>query len=444
MPVMGHGRTVAGVTPPVTFLILGGAGDLARRLLIPGIGEYLAQYDGTTIRLVAVGQDEVPDYPGLVRASLKEAGLPEALIDAASYRTADATSAADLQDVLDAIPTDGRTVIYYALPPAVTEKSVAVLKDVALPADVVLALEKPFGEDAAGADDLDTQLLAATNEDHVFRVDHFICESAVSNLVNLVEANAPFAASWSGRYIESVDITFDETLALEGRAEFYDNNGATRDMIQSHLLQVMAHVLAVGGPSGPGGILDAASVIPGSARRARYTAGSVNGRRLPSYLDEEGVDPARGTETLVQLDLGVHTEQWEGVRVRLRSGKAIGDPDQAITVGYRIPDGSEEDTPARLVLPFTDDILLEVNVPDHGYRDNLQRVTLHSDLVPSRLSPYGRVVRALIRDDHRVEVPVGTPQRSWEILQPVLDAFAGDEIPMEEYPAGSGGPAEWR
>ncbi|NLE56643.1 MAG: glucose-6-phosphate dehydrogenase, partial [Lentisphaerae bacterium] len=251
------------------------------------------------------------------------------------------------------------------------------------------------------------------------------------------------AASWSGRHIELVDITFDETLALEGRAEFYDNNGATRDMIQSHLLQVMAHVLAVGGSSGPGDILDATAVIPGTARRARYTAGTIDSRQLPSYVDEEGVDPDRGRETLVQLDLKVDTEQWKGVRVRLRSGKAVGDPQQAIAVTYRIPEGAEEDTPARLVLPFTDDIFLELNVPDHGYRDNLQRVTLHSDLVPSRLSPYGRVVRALIDDDHRVEVPVGAPQRSWEILQPVLDAFTAGEIPMEEYPAGSCGPAAW-
>ncbi|WIM72128.1 hypothetical protein QP028_12445 [Corynebacterium suedekumii] len=129
--------------------------------------------------------------------------------------------------------------------------------------------------------------------------------------------------------------------------------------------------------------------------------------------------------------------------MRLRSGKAVGDPQQAIAVTYRIPEGAEEDTPARLVLPFTDDIFLELNVPDHGYRDNLQRVTFHSDLVPSRLSPYGRVVRALIDDDHRVEVPVGAPQRSWEILQPVLDAFTAGEIPMEEYPAGSCGPAAW-
>ncbi|WIM70216.1 glucose-6-phosphate dehydrogenase [Corynebacterium suedekumii] len=431
------------MTSPVTFIILGGAGDLARRLLIPGIGEYLAQHGDAAVRLVAVGQEDVPDYPGIVHESMKKAGLPEELFRDASYRTADATSAADLRNVLDGIPTDGRAIIYFALPPAVTEKSVAALKDVTLPGNVVLALEKPFGDDAAGADALDTQLLTATDEDHVFRVDHFICESAVSNLVNLVAANAPFAASWSGRHIELVDITFDETLALEGRAEFYDNNGATRDMIQSHLLQVMAHVLAVGGSSGPGDILDATAVIPGTARRARYTAGTIDSRQLPSYVDEEGVDPDRGRETLVQLDLKVDTEQWKGVRVRLRSGKAVGDPQQAIAVTYRIPEGAEEVTPARLVLPFTDDIFLELNVPDHGYRDNLQRVTLHSDLVPSRLSPYGRVVRALIDDDHRVEVPVGAPQRSWEILQPVLDAFTAGEIPMEEYPAGSCGPAAW-
>lgn len=391
-----------------TFIILGGAGDLARRLLLPGIAEFSELY-GEQVRVIGVGREEV-DYP-------------------AEFIVGDATQAADLRRVLAEAGEDA--VLYFALPPAVSAQAIEALADVDLPADLTFAMEKPYGESAAEADDLDARLLSITNEDKIFRVDHFLCEAAVSTLTGLVQGNVPLGSTWSAADIEAIDIVFDETLALEGRAEFYDATGALRDMIQSHLLQVLAHILCVDGRARPAGVLDATTVVEGSARRARYEG----------YAEEEGVDPQRGTETLAQLDLEVDLPRWRGTRMRLRSGKALGDPEQAITVHYRAAEGL---SPARLVLPFADEMALEFNVPDPGDRDETGRITLHSGTVPSRLTPYGRVVRALLHDDHSVEVPAGTPQRAWEILRPVLDAFEAGEIPLEEYPRGSAGPEGWR
>ncbi|NLA55455.1 MAG: glucose-6-phosphate dehydrogenase [Corynebacterium humireducens] len=399
-----------------TIVILGGAGDLARRLLIPGLGEY-----AESARIIGVGRTSV-DYPALVA----ESGA-EHLAEGAEFLAADATDPADLRRVLDA--TGEGAVLYFALAPEVTVKVVTALADVDLPADLLLAVEKPYGRSAEEADELDRRLLALTDEEHIFRVDHFLCEAALTNLSGLIRANLPLGATWSGEYVEAIDIIYEESLALEGRAEFYDSTGALRDMVQSHLLQVMAHLLCADGRAEPAAVLDATSVIEGSVRRARYD----------TYAAEEGVDPSRGTETLVQLDLTVDLPRWQGTRVRLRSGKAIGDPEQAVTVHYRAAEGL---APARLVLPFADDMLLELNVPDPGDVEDLRRVTLHSDTVPSRLSPYGRVMRALLTGDHSVAVPVGTPQRAWEILRPVLEGFASGEIPLEEYPAGSAGPWE--
>ena len=407
-----------------TIVIFGGAGDLARRLLIPGIGEY-----SDSVRIIGVGREDV-DYPALVAKS----GAEHLAADA-EFIVADATDPADLRRVLEAAGEGA--VLYFALPPAVSVAAVEVLADVDLPADLLFAMEKPYGGSAEEAEELDRRLLAVTDEEHIFRADHFLCEAAVANLCGLIRANLPLGATWSGEFIEAVDIIYDETLALEGRAEFYDSTGALRDMIQSHLLQVMAHILCVDGRAEPAGVLAVTSVVGGSVHRARYTAGAD----LPAYVDEEGVDPGRRTETLVQLELQVDLPRWRGTRMFLRSGKAIGDPEQAITVHYRAPEGL---APARLVLPFEDDMLLELNVPDPGDPEDLQRATLHSETVPSQLSPYGRVIRALLTRDSAVEVPVGTPQRAWEILDPVLEAFAADEIPLEEYPAGSGGPEAWR
>lgn len=401
-----------------TIVIFGGAGDLARRLLIPGLGEY-----AESLRIIGVGREDV-DYPALVAKS----GAEHLAADA-EFIVADATDPADLRRVLEAAGEGA--VLYFALPPAVSVAAVEVLADVDLPADLLFAMEKPYGGSAEEAEELDRRLLAVTDEEHIFRVDHFLCEAAVANLSGLIRANLPLGATWSGEFIEAVDIIYDETLALEGRAEFYDSTGALRDMIQSHLLQVMAHILCVDGRAEPAGVLAVTSVVGGSVHRARYVG----------YVDEEGVDPSRGTETLVQLDLAVDLPRWRDTRIRLRSGKAIGDPEQAVTVHYRAAEGR---APARLVLPFADDMLLELNVPDPGDAGDLRRVTLHSGTVPSRLSPYGQVVRALFAGDHSVEVPVGTPQRAWEILRPVLDAFEAGEVPLEEYPVGSAGPDGWR
>lgn len=436
----------------VTFYVLGGAGDLVRRLLIPGMAGYLREYEGTRITIVASGLSEVDDYPQLVRDSLAEADtevddrVVDSLAEHASYLVADATDPAELQKLLDSQEPGDRSVLYFALSPAVVAEAVDALAGVTLPEGIVLAMEKPFGEDADTARELNEKLWKITDEEHIFRVDHFNCETALSNLVGLMGANAIFSAGWNSKAVESIEIVYDESLGLEGRAEFYDNNGAVRDMLQSHLLQVMAHALAADTDNTVTDILAATNIDPDSLRRARYTAGEADGERLPDYAQEEGVDPERGTETLFQLTAHVDTDRWRGVPVTLRSGKALGNPRREIAISYRregYPEETELQPGSRLIFPFTDEVVLEANVSDHGYSHNLQRGTLRTELVPSKLTAYGRVVRAILDLGETAEVPADAPARAWEIVEPVLTAFANDEVPLEEYPAGSAGPEGW-
>src|SRR5699024_3160595 len=167
-----------------------------------------------------------------------------------------------------------------------------------------------------------------------------------------------------------------------------------RDMLQSHLLQVMAHALAADTDITVTDILAATNIDPDSLRRARYTAGEADGERLPDYAQEEGVDPERGTETLFQLTAHVDTDRWRGVPATLRSGKALGNPRREIAISYRregYPEETELQPGSRLIFPFTDEVVIEANVSDHGYSHNLQRATLRTELVPSKLTAYGRV-----------------------------------------------------
>lgn len=432
----------------LTFVVLGGAGDLARRLLLPGLDQYMAEDPSLDVTLVGAGLSDETDYAGSVREALQSAGAPEdstkRLVAQTSWMRVDATSPEDLGKLLGG--RTGRTILYFALSPAITKQAVDALTRIDLPAGLEFALEKPFGTDADSARELTRTLHRFTDEDHIVRSDHFLGTSATVNLCGLMQTNRPLQATWHSGAVDSVTIVYDETLGLEGRARFYDANGAVRDMLQSHLLQTMARSLAdpAEGPDGAAEILAATHIagdVRDSVRRARYTAGEIGGHRLPDYVSEEGVDAARGTETLAEVTLAVDTDAWRGVPITLRSGKAIGDPRQEITVHYH-PVGDALGTTLRLSFE-ADGVLMEINIADPVHHESLQRATFHTRLMPSKLSAYGRVVRGLVRRSGATELHAESPVRAWEILQPVFDAFDNDTVPLEEYPAGSSGPAGW-
>lgn len=449
------------MTYSATLLILGGAGDLSGRLLIPGAATYLSaqaadtheEHDDISLEIIGVGREEEDDYLEFVRQSVLEgtdiddrSELASKLAEQAKYVQADATSAEELGAVVAQANPERRLIIYYALPPSVTSDSIDALADIDLPEGTVVAVEKPIGTDAASAADLEKRLAALIDEDHLYRVDHFLQESAVNSLIGLLALNRPFVDSFQNQSVESIDFVYDETLALEGRANFYDANGAARDMLQSHLIQAAAHVLVVGGDLTVAELLGHTSAAPERARRARYTAGEVNGTSIPSYVDEEGVDPERATETLAQIELAVDTDRWRGVPVTLRSGKALGEDRQYIEILFRgagAGGGAGAEAAAnrtRIVVDFDDQLAINLFATAGWGTRNSESLTFESPLREGVLTPYARVVRALITGDHRREVPAGTAEMAWDILQPVLDAFADGSVELEEYAAGSAGP----
>lgn len=432
----------------LNFVVLGGAGDLARRLLLPGLAGYMAEDPALDVTLIGAGLGEEPGYPDSVRDALTVAGTPTAvisrLVEKTSWMNVDATSPAALSALLTG--RAGRTILYFALSPAITRLTVDALAEVDLPDGLEFALEKPFGTDATSAHALTKALHRFTDEDHIVRSDHFLGMSGTVNLDGLLQTNRPLEATWDNSAVDSITFVFDETIGLEGRAEFYDATGAAKDMLQSHLLQVMARSLAdcADGPDGAAKVLSATRLdgdVRHAARRARYTSGEIGGHMLPDYASENGVDASRETETLAEVTLAVDTDAWRGVPITLRSGKAIGDPRKEITVHYQ-PVGDAKGTTLRL--HFEDDeVRMEVNIADPASPESLQRATFHTRLMPSRLSAYGRVARGLVRRSGATELHPESPARAWEILQPVFDAFAAGTVPLEEYPAGSSGPSGW-
>ncbi|MDQ1554730.1 MAG: glucose-6-phosphate 1-dehydrogenase [Microbacteriaceae bacterium] len=448
-----------------TLVIFGAGGDLAKRLLLPGLGQLLDSGRGGELHLLGVGQDPMTAESWRIRvaASFAAGGAigerSEAVAAASDYLQADVTDPLDLQRVLDACT--GTPALYFALPPRVTIAACAAMQKVRLPAGTVLGLEKPFGTDLRSAKALNRQLVTLVAEENIHRVDHFLGKSTVLNLLGLRFANRLFEQVWNSDNVESVEVTFDEQLALEGRAGYYDKAGALIDMVQSHLLLVMA-LVAMEPPSSldaddlRGAIaqsLRATRVWGGDAaaasRRARYTAGTIDGRTVPSYAKEDGVDPALQTETLTEVTFAVENWRWAGVPFTLRSGKALADHRREIVVTFKEvphrPTGlTGQPGPSRLrIVLDPDGIELDLNINGEGNPFTLDRVTLGVDFAAGELGPYGEVLHGILSADPTLSLRADAVEECWRIVSPILAAWKKDAVPLEGYRAGSAGPAHW-
>ena len=449
-----------------TLLVLGASGDLAARLLLPGLATLLAsdwQPDRPAPLLLGAGQEELTGEQWLerVEASFGASGAsgPRVVEAARStrYQQADVADPADVRRLLGAC--EGTPAIYFALPPAVTAAACQALREVDLPSGTVLVMEKPFGTDRRSARVLNEVVTGLVPEEQVFRVDHFLGRSDVLTILGLRFANRLLDPVWNRHHVERVEIVYDEDLALEGRAGYYDHAGALVDMVQSHLLQVMAMLLME-----PVASLDERSFRDAKAevlrvtrllgdarqasRRARYTEGTLGQRAVPDYTSEPGVDPSRGTETLAEVTLEVANERWSGVPVTLRSGKALGEPRKEAVVTLkpvdRLPRGlhgkETSDTvtigfrPARLALR------LDVNGPGDPFR--LEPGEVDTELEAGALPAYGEVLAGVLEGDPLLSVRGDNAEECWRIVEPVLDSWRRGEVPLGTYPAGSGGP-DW-
>jgi glucose-6-phosphate 1-dehydrogenase len=445
-----------------TLVILGAGGDLTSRLLLPGLASLLGSSRGSDIQLIGVDREALSDAAWQKRVGTAfsgvDAGLVDRVRDASEYLQADVTDAEALGRVLAA--ARGRIALYFALPPAVTVLACRTLATMEIPEGTVLAVEKPFGTDLASARALNRLLQRLVPEEQVFRVDHFLGKSTVINLLGLRFANRIFEPLLSAQNVAHVEVNIEEDLGLEGRAGYYDHAGALVDMIQSHLLLVLA--LATMEPPATVGSEDLrgsmAQLLRATrawkadgteSRRARYTRGTIGRRTLPAYTSEPGVDRARGTETLAEMTVAIDNWRWAGVPFLLRSGKAIDAPRQEIVFTFRdvphLPTGfSGPSRQARLRIGIKPAVM-SLDLVTNGFDDpfDLECDTLEAQFGPSELSAYGEVLAELLDGDPTLSVRGDIAEECWRIVQPVLAAWRADRVPLGSYAAGTRGPKAW-
>lgn len=445
-----------------TLVVLGATSDLVSRLLLPGLGSLLAAEPARYVNVVGVGRRPFGAWSELVRTSLSEAGVAESCtkrtLDATRYIECDITDPEQLPGFIADLPQE--SVLYFALPPSVTMKVARMLAEVKLPEGMRLGLEKPFGEGLDSAREFNRILANVLPEDRIYRIDHFFGDSTVLNILGFRFANRLFQPVWNNQNIEKVEIVADEMLALEDRAGYYDTAGALVDMIQSHLLLVfamttmeeptrmdpvelhdlMSHTVRATRVRGGDGAA--------ASRRARYTPGTIDGKNVPAYVDEQGVDPGNETETLVEVDLEIRNSRWAGVPFTLRSGKALDADRRRIVVTFKPVDhlmgGFGNTAPKnRIIIDMKPDQVL-VEIATNGGRNSFcfDQTVLDARIEEAAITPYGEILAGVLDADPLLTIRADLAEECWRVLTPVLEAWRDGRVPMDEYEAGTGGP-DW-
>jgi glucose-6-phosphate 1-dehydrogenase len=423
------------------LVVFGGTGDLMGRFLLPGLAALLARGDlPERFELVAASREDWDDEQYRTWAAGWEASTE--LLGSARYEQLDL---ADPASVAACIAGEGPVAVYLALPPAVFPLAVSALQRAGLPADSQVVLEKPFGEDLESATELNRLLADLVDERHVFRVDHFLAMTTVQNVLGTRLANRVLEPIWNSAHIAEIEIVWDETLALEGRAGYYDSVGALKDMVQNHLLQLLCLVAMEPPISLEERDLRDRKVDVLRSVRPFDVAARTRRARYRGYVDEDGVTPDHRTETFAEVVLELDNWRWAGTRFRLRTGKALARDRKEVVVHFRDAPGhpfESPSTPNRLRFELEPEgLIVELTGTGPSGAMNLVPLTLSADLEPSELPAYGRILLDVLLGNSALSIRADEAEEAWRVLTPVLDGWSRDLAPLEEYDAGSDGPS---
>jgi glucose-6-phosphate 1-dehydrogenase len=336
-------------------------------------------------------------------------------------------------------------LVYLSVPPTATRGLVEMLGREGLAERAKLVVEKPFGLDLASSRELDRALKKVVDEDQIFRIDHFIGKEAVQDILALRFANRLFSAAWGRERIASVQIDVPETLGLEGRAGFYEGTGCLRDMISTHLCQLLGFVATERPDELHANALRTAKVSTFRALRAFDPERAVYGQ-YAGYRAEAGVDPDSNVETFVAVEVWIDNDRWRGVPFYLRTGKALAEGRRTITLRYREPAHevfTEETIPHELVLELGDDpkIAVEVRGKRPGPELSVAPATLRLDFADDfptddPLEAYERLLLDVMRGDQLLFSHSDEVDLLWQACQPLLDS----PPTPQPYEQGSWGP----
>lgn len=452
-------------------LIFGATGDLTRRKLIPSL-YHLEQKNLLTpcTPIVCLGRQDFSREEFLQSLDIGDSvenldqEVWSSLAARIEYRRMDLATvsvedfAASLDEVRGQHACAGNTLVYLALPSRVFQDTARLLATLqGKNGWLRVVFEKPFGEDARSAAELNAGIRSVLAEEQIFRVDHYLGKELVQNILTLRFANTLFASAWDSRAIDHVQITVSETLGVEKRAGYYDRSGAVRDMVQNHLLQLLAFV-AMEPPilHNQESFRDEAVSIIRHLRPVRqedvvlgqYREGEIAGERVPGYCQEQGVASDSATETFVAFKAMIDTERWQDVPFYIRTGKRLRHRFAEIRVVLQQPDsvlaGSGSAAANMVIIRIQPDegIALAFNVRTPGDAGHTESVLMdfchHCHFGPNTPEAYEAILRNVMAGERN-----NFPRWDWiEASWQYIDRLRAVAAPVVGYAAGSHGPAE--
>ena len=457
------------------LLLFGATGDLSQRMLLPSLAALHAdELIDPDLRIIGTARSDLDDagFRQFAREAL-EKYLPANrrskmadFLNRLSYQPLDATTLDGYTELAKKVgPTDGGLAIFLSTAPSLFEPTIKGLQHAGLDGDTVrMCLEKPLGTDLGSSCEINDAVAGAYPEDRIFRIDHYLGKETVQNLLALRFANLMFEPIWNSAHIDHVQITVGETVGLEGRVAFYDDAGALRDMVQNHMLQLLALVAME-----PPGHFDATAVRDekvkvlrslrkvetGETVTGQYRAGAIEGQAVPGYDDELGKDS--DTETFVAIKAHVDNWRWKGVPFYLRTGKRLPERVTEIIVQFRcVPHSIFEGKgatmkPNKLVIGIQPEenitLSLMAKVPGldrEGIR--LRQVPLNIAMPDAfsgavRRIAYERLLLDLIEGDQTLFVRRDEVEAQWEWVDAIRSFFINDKLKPKTYTSGTWGPS---
>ena len=462
------------------LLLFGATGDLASRMLLPSLyaldAEGLLPADLTIVATARSEMDDTAFHASAVDALCKhvpadvfDPAKAEKFVERFIYVALEATKPQEFARLAEKIDPANGVAIFLSTAPSLFKPTIDGLVGAGLAGDRArLALEKPLGSDLASSREINDAVAAAFPEERTFRIDHYLGKETVQNLLAFRFGNSLFEPLWNSAHIEHVQICVSETIGLEGRGDYYEGAGALRDMVQNHMLQLLALVAME-----PPGNFDATSVrdekvkvlrslrpihaddVPGRAVTGQYRDGAIHGAPVKGYADELG--RPSDTETFVALKAYVDNWRWAGVPFYLRTGKRLPERKTEIFIQFKgVPHSMFAKRGAKakankliIAIQPEENIRLMVMAKKPGLdRDGirLREVPLDIDMDNAfadkrRRIAYERLLLDLIEGDPTLFVRRDEVEAQWQWIDGVRAAWAEAGATPETYSAGSWGPS---